>query len=125
MGKKTKLEVRALKTVTSTTSQTSAIMDISGVDTVCVQYVWSGGVGTPVGAFTYEVSNDGVNFVSYAHAPVATQSGDSGTFFGMIANLSTNTFALVAAKYLRVKHTLSSGTSVVVDAYVFGKSHSS
>jgi len=122
MSKKTKLEFRAFTNVVVTTSATSAICDISGTDIFSVQYVWSGGVGTPTGSFTYEVSNDGVNFVSYAHVTALSQSGDSGTAFAMMNNISTTTSAPIAAKYMRVKFTLTGGTSVIMNGFLFGKS---
>lgn len=125
MGKKTNLECRAFKDQVATGNHVSSTIDISGIDTLSFHYVWSGGVGTPVGAFTYEISNDNSNWVSLAHAPAASQSGDTGQFFSQATGISTSTNSHIAAKYVRVRFILSSGTSVIINAYLFGKSMSS
>lgn len=123
MGKKTKVENRLFTNqVITTGSIVSATVDVSGVDHISFHYVWSAGAGTPTGAFTFEVSNDGTNFVSYAHSPAATQSGDTGQFFAMLTNISTNSLSLYAGKYIRSRFTLTGGTSLTVNGTLFGKS---
>lgn len=125
MAQKTILRVNALPLQTVTTGTiTSAAIHIASVDHVSVQYNWSAGSGTPVGTFQYQLSNDGVNYVTYAFAPVLAQTGNSGTVIGMLTAMSTGTGPDVAAEWLKVQFTHSSGTTRAVECFVFGKSKS-
>lgn len=83
----------------------SEAVDVSKVDLVSIQAVWSGG-GAPNGTFTLEVSNDDVsasNWTTYPSSSIAIAA--DGSLFYNVASLG--------AKWVRIAYARTSGTGTV------------
>lgn len=80
----------------------SSSVDVSKVDLVSVQIVWSGG-GSPNGSFEVQVSNDdlaGVTWTTYPSSAIAITT--DGDLIYNVANLGS--------KWVRIAYTRTSGT---------------
>lgn len=89
---------------------TGTAMDISGLDNIGVQLVFT---GTPTGTFTIQGSNDNTTWANITTSPTTISA--SGSASDHLISLSGLPF-----HYLRVKYTRASSTGTL-NAYVTGK----
>lgn len=81
----------------------SQIVDISKMDSIGLEVTWT---GNPVGTFTVNVSNSGINFYALTFDPPLTQP--TGTAGGYAVNLDS-----IGFKYLMLKYVNSAGSGTL------------
>jgi hypothetical protein len=103
----------AAGTMSSTNTIYTNILGISVMDNVGIELTWT---GTPTGTFQVMVSNSGINFYALSgFNPSLTQP--SGSAGGTYIQLSP-----IAARYMFIQYTNSSGTGTVT-AYTESKAN--
>lgn len=90
-------------TMTGTSTIYSQIVDVSKMDTIGLEVVWS---GTPTGTLSVLVSNSGINWPSLTFDPVLAQpAGSAGKYY---VNIEQSGF-----KYIMLQYTNASGVGVL------------
>ena len=96
--------------ITSGTTTSSSLLDVSDCATVAMQAVWTG--TTPSGTVTLEGSLDGVNFSTFGAGSISV-TGASGN--GVVASNS------IGMPFIRATFTYTSGTVTSLKVYLSAK----
>ncbi len=94
-----------------TANTTGALTPISSNSAWSVQLVWSGATGTVNATVYIEVSNDGVNYTTYASNSYKTISGASGVWY---YDQGSNGMAW---RFIRARYVKNGCTSATIKVY--------
>lgn len=91
----------------------SSAFDVTYLDSVSIQVIWSNGSGSPAGNIEVDATLDGTTWTNITLSPVPAVSGNSGSALIQLSN--------VAYDKIRCRWQRSAGT-IDLDMYMMAKS---